>query len=134
MRLGYFDDDKRCDVLTENDGEWVISSGGTAAWKSIGAFGAPLSEVAFGRFDPRIRDHRRGINTTHNARLLAHAGRPVAGDAFVNARLAACPKLVIPDEHASLRRLHGRWSDRRARRAGGTLVDLAKRYRPAGNG
>jgi hypothetical protein len=67
VRLGYFDNDDRCDVLAEKDGEWVISSGGTGAWKSIGAFGAPLSEVAFGRFDPHIRDHRRGINrrTTH---------------------------------------------------------------------
>jgi hypothetical protein len=67
VRLGYFDDDQRCDVLTESDGEWVIASGGTGPWRSIGAFGAPLSEVAFGQFDPRIRDLRPGVTrrTTH---------------------------------------------------------------------
>jgi len=67
VRLGYFDDDQRCDVLTESDGEWVIASGGTGPWRSIGAFEAPLSEVVFGRFDPSIRDHRPGVTrrTTH---------------------------------------------------------------------
>jgi hypothetical protein len=67
VRLGYFDDDKRCDVLTEKDGEWLIASGGTGSWQSIGAFGAPLSQVVFGRFDPSIRDHRPGVTrrTTH---------------------------------------------------------------------
>ncbi len=67
VRLGYFDNDKRCDVLTESNGQWVIASGGTGPWRSIGAFGAPLSDVAFGQFDPNIRDHRAGVTrrTTH---------------------------------------------------------------------
>lgn len=67
IRLGYFDDDKRCDVLTESDGEWTIASGGTGEWQNIGAFGAPLSEVAFGQFDPNKRDFRPGVTrrTTH---------------------------------------------------------------------
>lgn len=63
VRLGYFDNDQRCDVLAQTQGgaEWVISSGGIGEWYSIGAFGAPLSEVAFGQFDPNIRDHRPGV-------------------------------------------------------------------------
>jgi len=61
LRLGYFDDDLRCDVLAEHNGEWVISSGGVADWKPIGRFGAPLNEVAFGRFDLRMNDHRPGV-------------------------------------------------------------------------
>jgi hypothetical protein len=67
LRLGYFDADKRCDVLTESNGRWVFSSGGTGPWQSLGTFGAPLADVTFGRFDPRIRDHRPGITrqTTH---------------------------------------------------------------------
>jgi hypothetical protein len=67
LRFGYFDDDKRCDVLADRDGEWVISSGGTTDWRSLGTFGKPLSEVQFGRFDPRVRDHRPGVTrqTTH---------------------------------------------------------------------
>ena len=67
VRLGYFDNDKRCDVLTESDGEWVIASGGTGPWQSIGAFGAPLKEVAFGQFDPSMQDLRPGATrrTTH---------------------------------------------------------------------
>ena len=67
VRLGYFDDDQRCDVLTQSDSEWVISSGGTGEWHSIGAFGAPLDEVVFGQFDPNVRDHTPGATrrTTH---------------------------------------------------------------------
>ena len=45
LRLGYFDDDKRCDVLAEDRGNWVISSGGTGRWHSIGSFGASLAEL-----------------------------------------------------------------------------------------
>jgi hypothetical protein len=73
VRLGYFDNDQRCDVLTESDGEWVIASGGTGPWTSIGAFGTPLKDVAFGQFDPNIRDHRPGVTrrTTHAFRRLA---------------------------------------------------------------
>jgi hypothetical protein len=58
VRLGYFDDDQRCDVLTEHGNTWAIASAGTGPSVSIGRFGAPLSEVAFGRFDPEVRDHR----------------------------------------------------------------------------
>ena len=67
VRLGYFDDDLRCDVLAEHDGLWVISSGGTGDWKPFGTFSTPLSEVEFGRFDPSDRDFRRGVTrrTTH---------------------------------------------------------------------
>lgn len=61
VRLGYFDDDLRCDVLTESSAEWVIASGGTGPRQSIGAFDAPLNEVAFGQFDPSQRDHRPGV-------------------------------------------------------------------------
>jgi hypothetical protein len=67
LRFGYFDDDLRCDVLADHDGQWVISSGGTTDWKPLGRFGKPLSEVQFGRFDPHVRDHRLGVTlrTTH---------------------------------------------------------------------
>jgi hypothetical protein len=75
LRLGYFDDDLLCDVLAESDGEWRISSGGRGMWQSIGSFGAPLSEVAFGRFDPNVRDHRPGATrrTTHALRRAPDA-------------------------------------------------------------
>jgi len=74
VRLGYFDEDVRCDVLTESDGEWVVASGGTGPWRSIGRFGAPLSEVAFGRFDPHSPDLRPGATrrTTHAFRRLSN--------------------------------------------------------------
>jgi hypothetical protein len=72
VRLGYFDNDLRCDVLTESEGEWVFASGGTGAWTSLGSFGAPLSQVAFGQFDPNVRDHRPGVTrrTTHAFRRM----------------------------------------------------------------
>ncbi len=59
--------DRRCDELAEQNGQWVISSGGTSDWQPLGAFGKPLSEVQFGRFDPNVRDHRLGVTlrTTH---------------------------------------------------------------------
>ena len=79
---------KRCDVLTESDGEWVIASGGTGPWQSIGAFEAPLERS---RVRP-VRSQRprpsAGRDAAHDARLLAHAERPVAGDAAVGPRLA----------------------------------------------
>lgn len=67
VRLGYFDDDLRCDVLAEQNGQWVISSGGTGDWRPLGDFGAHLSDVVFGRFDPNERDHRPNVTrrTTH---------------------------------------------------------------------
>jgi hypothetical protein len=67
IRVGYFDDDARCDVLAESDGRWVISSGARGPWTSIGSFDAPLNEVAFGRFDPEVRDGRPNATrrTTH---------------------------------------------------------------------
>jgi hypothetical protein len=72
VRLGYFDNDNRCDVLTESGGQWVIASGGVGPWKSIGWFGTPLAEVSFGRFDPNVRDYRPGVTrrTTHSFRRL----------------------------------------------------------------
>lgn len=74
VRLGYFDNDLRCDVLAARDGEWVFSSGGLGDWQSLGSFGAPgaagtppLNEVEFGRFDPTQWDRRPGATrrTTH---------------------------------------------------------------------
>ena len=67
FEFGYFDNDTRCDVLTEKGGEWVLSSGGTGRPYSIGRFETPLKDVAFGRFDPSERDYRPGKNrrTTH---------------------------------------------------------------------
>jgi hypothetical protein len=68
-KLGYFDDDLRCDVLTERNGQWGFFSGGIGEWQPLGpgTFGVPLSEVQFGRFDPNVRDHRPGATrrTTH---------------------------------------------------------------------
>ncbi|MEA2793658.1 MAG: hypothetical protein QOI87_1038 [Bradyrhizobium sp.] len=68
VRLGYFDDDLKCDVLAQQaDGSWAFSSGGTGDWKRLGTFGFPLNEVVFGRFDPSIRDHgpNATLRTTH---------------------------------------------------------------------
>jgi hypothetical protein len=73
LRFGYFDDDDRCDVLTESggSGRWLISSGGTAAWKPLEplhggierGFKAPLKDVVFSRFNPNDQSHSR--RTTH---------------------------------------------------------------------
>lgn len=85
LRLGYFDGDLRCDVLAEqNDGQWVISSGGTSDWKPLGAFGVPLSEVQFGRFDPTIRDYRPGAT-----RHTSHAFRRAPDDQWYVTSLSA---------------------------------------------
>jgi hypothetical protein len=68
LRLGYFDDDNRCDVLTEDsNGQWVISSGGYGDWQVLGTFNTPLKDVYFGRFDPNEKDFRIGVTrrTTH---------------------------------------------------------------------
>lgn len=73
LRLGYFDNDRRCDVLTERGGEWIVSSGGYGPPQSLGVFGARLSEVQFGRFDPGVRDYRPGVTrrTTHAFRRMS---------------------------------------------------------------
>jgi hypothetical protein len=70
IRLGYFDADARCDVLTERFGQWVVWNGATRARTGIGAYGVPLAEVEVGRFDPNDRDHRPGATrqTTHSFR------------------------------------------------------------------
>jgi hypothetical protein len=72
LRLGYFDDDGRCDVLTESNGRWEISSGGSGLKTSLGIFDARLQDVQFGRFDPRVRDSRPNVTrkTTHAFRRL----------------------------------------------------------------
>jgi hypothetical protein len=72
LRFGYFDDDDRCDVLTESGGIglWQISSGGTGGWQPlpkpqggiVQGFGAPLKDVVFGRFNPN--DLSRARRTT----------------------------------------------------------------------
>src|SRR5262249_10763395 len=76
LRFGYFDDDDRCDVITESgsgSGRWMISSGGTEPFKPLeqvflpqpleGSFWRPLKDVQFGRFDPNDQSHSR--RTTH---------------------------------------------------------------------
>jgi hypothetical protein len=78
LKFGYFDDDDRCDVLTESggSGRWVISSGGTGPWKPLEQLWrpeepwkedmwAPLAEVEFGRFDPNDLSATRPRRTTH---------------------------------------------------------------------
>jgi hypothetical protein len=68
LRLGYFDNDNRCDVLTENNnGQWLISSGGYGDWQVLGTFNTPLKDVHFGRFDPNEPDFQIGATrrTTH---------------------------------------------------------------------
>jgi hypothetical protein len=67
VRLGYFDGDDKCDVVSEQNGAWMISSGGTETPYRLGTQYAPLSEVHFGRFDPSQRDARLGVTrrTTH---------------------------------------------------------------------
>jgi hypothetical protein len=72
LRLVYFDDDLACDVLAEKGGQWVISRGGRTPWEAVGAFGAPLSEVVFGRFDLGVIDRRPGATrrTTHAFRRM----------------------------------------------------------------
>jgi hypothetical protein len=73
LRFGYFDDDDRCDIITESgSGHWLISSGGTAPWKPLeqvwlpqpleGAW-KPLKDIQFGRFDPN--DLSLSRRTTH---------------------------------------------------------------------
>lgn len=61
LRLGYFDGSNRCAVMSDTGtGIWRISSGGRDDWKELEAFGRPLREVQFGRFDPALRDARPG--------------------------------------------------------------------------
>jgi len=50
VRLGYFDDDARCDVLAEQGGQWVISSGGYGEWQAFTRADTALKDVVFGRF------------------------------------------------------------------------------------
>jgi hypothetical protein len=72
IRLGYIDDDKKCDVVTQSGRNWVVASGGVGEWAPIGSFDTPLTQVAFGQFDPTRRDHRAGATrrTTHAFRRL----------------------------------------------------------------
>jgi hypothetical protein len=67
LRFGYFDADDKCDVVTESNGAWMMSSGGTGQWFRLGQVFAPFDQVAFGRFDLSQRDHRPGATrrTTH---------------------------------------------------------------------
>lgn len=52
LRFAYVDDDLRCDVLADNDGQIMYVSGGIGEWQVLGSFGVPLTELAFGRFGP----------------------------------------------------------------------------------
>lgn len=68
VQLGDIDGDGRCDVVKQGlNGSWMISSGAKAEWKLLGNFGAPLTQVHLGRFDPNSPDLNRGI------RSLTHA-------------------------------------------------------------
>jgi hypothetical protein len=60
VRFGYFDGDNKCDVVTEGNGEWAMSSGGVGLPRRLGSVYAPFSEVAFGRFDLSQTDRRAG--------------------------------------------------------------------------
>ena len=67
LRLGYIDNDLRCDVITQSGGQLLYSSGGFSNWQSLGQLDIPFKEVAFGRFDPTQTDTRPGATrrTTH---------------------------------------------------------------------
>jgi hypothetical protein len=77
VRLGYFDDDLRCDVLAENtgNGAWEISSGGTAPWRTLGTFGVPLKEVVFGQFGTPQKSRAGGTRLTTHAFRRAPDGQ-----------------------------------------------------------
>lgn len=95
VRLGYFDNDLRCDVVAQEADRWVFSSGGTGPWQLLGSFGPSLSRVEFGRFDPNETDTRPGATrrTTHAfyrsrtgqwsvTALTAKDWKPVASSSF----------------------------------------------------
>jgi hypothetical protein len=61
-KLGDVDGDGRCDIVKDAGGaNWMVASGGTADWKPLGNYLAPLDQVHFGRFDPANPDHDPGI-------------------------------------------------------------------------
>jgi hypothetical protein len=102
LKFGYFDDDDRCDVLTESggSGRWVISSGGTGPWTPLEQvwrsekpwnkeMWAPLKDVAFGRFDPNDLSathafHRDGTGAWWLKKLSAPTSNwePIGGSSF----------------------------------------------------
>ena len=97
VRLGYFDDDLRCDVLAENtgNGAWEISSGGTAPWRSLGSFGVPLDEVVFGQFGtPQKVSPGQSRPTTHAFRRAPDGQwylTPLTGPAWTPAQSSSTP-------------------------------------------
>ena len=74
IKVGYFDDDLRCDVLTERGGVWWFSSGGYGDWQTLGHFGVPMSELALGRFDNSPPD-RPGVRRTPHAFMRGLGGQ-----------------------------------------------------------
>jgi hypothetical protein len=122
LHLVYFDDDARCDVLTERSGQWVVWNGATKAQTPIGAFGVPLAEVKFGRFDPGVRDPRPGVTrqTTHAFRRAPDGQwfvTPLTGPDWQPAQSSSFPlnKLRFGDFTGDgvtdvLAVDHGRWS------------------------
>ena len=49
--LGDFDGDHRCDVFAVHGNDWVLSSAGTAPWRSLGSLGVPFDQLRFGDFN-----------------------------------------------------------------------------------
>lgn len=70
LRVGYFNDDAQCDVLADNGREWLISRSGRTPWEPFGNFGTRLKDVAFGRFDPNVRNQM-----PNSSRKATHAFR-----------------------------------------------------------
>jgi hypothetical protein len=77
VRLGYVDDDARCDVIAERQGQWGYFSGGARPWIPLGRFEVPLTETVMGRFDPndRVTQPGRTKRTTHAFRREADTGQ-----------------------------------------------------------
>jgi hypothetical protein len=91
LRFGYVDNDLRCDVLTQRDGQLIYSSGGYGDWQSLGQFDAPLKEVTFGRFDPAQTDLRPGAT-----RLTTHAFWQRSDTQWVIVPLASLSQAAAP--------------------------------------
>ena len=61
--LGDFDGDHRCDVFSVHANDFGIYSGGMGAWRSLGTYGVPFSELRFGDFN---NDHITDVVSLQN--------------------------------------------------------------------